>query len=200
MAERSRDTHETTLTDTPPTPEQLSRLVGHALASAHRTNMLRSASFVQNTHYYVQEIEAPNNTIDSLLEDFPMRVRHRLGMRIGELSVNETTRLDTLQVHDSVKYEQQDGHWSGVRTIHRFEWSADETTVAARHVKLLSYKSKRSLYDELETFWVPDDIAARFYAEQEMTQVTADDCDELIADVTDFYGQEKLFLSNKPSS
>lgn len=194
MAERStRLTHETILSDNPPEPSQLFRLASYAMSSARDLNTHRVMTKNPHAHYSVQEAHDHDDSMAFMHDGVSMRVKRRVAIRVGR-RVMETMPLKvwSLKFFDTSWFERPGGNWAGVRELYRFEWNQRGMVVADKTTTPVPAHGMLDMYDQLKNFSVPDDIAATLRMEQEMTQVTADDCDALLVDIADYFRQTDL--------
>jgi len=115
----------------------------------------------------------------------------RIGRRmLGDIPMKEWS----LKWYDTRSYQQLDGEWINERMYYGFEWARSTVTRAERKLIVPSQTQQVDLYDYLDRVPIRDDTPYFLGSELEMSQVTAEDCDELIADVADYYEQTDALL------
>lgn len=92
----------------------------------------------------------------------------------------------SLKLYDTSWYEDQSGNWSGVRSQYRFEWVPTTATLAEKKTYFAPVATT-DMYNDLERLSIRDDIASVLHVAQEMSEITAADCELLIAEVADYY-------------
>ena len=191
MAERGRlSVHETYVGDNPPTTNQLFRLASLAMSAANAKKVHRPSPIKPRAHYSIQEAYYYNEAAPMLYDDYPTEIRHRMAVRIGRRTLdNIPLREWSLKFFDTYWYEQPEGRWSGIRTQYRFEWERDTVTLAERRLTIVPQTHRAELYDYLENATVHYGMTDLLSAEMEMSQITKDDCEELIADAANYYSQ-----------
>lgn len=195
MAEQAgRTTHETFVGDNPPTTSQLFRLAAQAMSSARETNTKRAMRTKPHAHFSVQELHYYNDASDIAYDDYPAEIRHRMAIRIGRRTLDGIPiREWSLKLFNTRWYERPGGDWTGVRDRYSFEWMHDTVTLAERQAVIVPQSHQPDLYDYLGHTVIREDAADILAAELEMAEVTADDCEQLIAEATDYYGQYTVF-------
>lgn len=109
-------------------------------------------------------------------------------VRIGRKTLDMVpVREWSLKFFDTSWFEQPGGRWHGIRNRYSFEWAHDRVTLAERASLFVPSHAAADMYHDLEHFAVADDFAEIMHAEQEMSQVTADDMEHLIAETTAYY-------------
>ncbi len=198
MAEYKRANHELVVSDNPPSANQLLRLASRAMASANKTNTLRTGTLNPHAHMGVQYIQYLNEAAELVENGYPTRMERRLAMRIGKQVLQDNPLQEwSLRVFDTHWFEQPNGSWTGMRDVYRFGWNRLTTTLAERTTKIVPAKSETPLDTQLDRLKIPDDMAEMFHVEQEMAQVTADDCELLIEDTALFYAQDSMFINRR---
>lgn len=175
--------------DNPPAPEQLHELVSIGVRSAIARERLRTLRSVKRAHFFVDELDLLMNISFDKVE--PAQVRHRLAARIGARPAGyENPKTWTLKYIDTYFVEAAPGAWIGERSTYRFEWTRERVLMADRAIKLVGleplYTEDQELDVSLEHFSVRDDTATILHATEQLKLITADDCDELIADVSNY--------------
>ncbi|MFZ1360851.1 MAG: hypothetical protein WAS27_02405 [Candidatus Saccharimonadales bacterium] len=192
MTERSTHlTHENYVNDNPPQASQLFKLASYAMVSAVASNKHRVSSSPR-THFSVQRVEYLNELAPLVFNDYPAEVRRCMSIRIGRQTLaGMPLRAYSLKLFDTSWFERPGGGWDGVRNLYRFEWNQNTVALSDKVVKMVSSNRdamyERELYDSLDRFAVPDNLAAVMAAEQEYAQVTAGDFDVLLGDVGEYY-------------
>lgn len=193
----SRASHETTVSENPPMANQLFRLAAHAMSTGRSTNKLRTMQSTPRAYFHVQEMHYFNEA--SLeIADYPTEIRHRMAVRIGRKVVdNIPIKKWSMRMFDTLWYEQPEGEWDGIRTTYRFEWDRNTTTLAER----MSYFVPKAQQPEMDYYLEHASLIGRSIdlmdVALEMSQVTAGDCEVLIADVASYYAQQALLQQRR---
>lgn len=183
--------HERILPDDAPTSEQLFRLASVGIVAATKRQRLRRSRSTPKAHMFVDELHLLRTPANGEVRE----IHHRMAGRIGRRAINDVSiPAWSMRFLDSYWVEQDEGHWLGQRSTYRFEWKKDQTMVAKKNTIYLD----NAFSDEPET------SAERFFeqvtrlditsvellhAQMQLEEVSAGDCDELIADAQGYYGQ-----------
>ena len=194
---RTKLTHETYVNDNPPDPKQIRRLAMTALALPKRINRVRRMP-TRNACYSVQEVNMLNETTLLSHDGYPSEIRHRMAVRFGSRACESAGTTYSLKFYDTQWYEQQ-GEWNGVRDLYRFEWDSSGRVNMADKSSLFVPSSRQVDMQDLEgdalqdSFRFEDDAVDMLAVQEQLSQVTADDCEVLIDSVGDFYTNEHAF-------
>ncbi|MDN5275946.1 MAG: hypothetical protein JWN33_595 [Candidatus Saccharibacteria bacterium] len=189
-----RDT-ERIITDNPPSPEQLHKLMTMSTSAAAERKKLRQSQWSSRSRGFVEDVDL---TDDLPRDDGVFDARHVMSAIVkatryvdsGQQSQWNMTVFDTFFVDKR-----------GVRSIYKFEWNRLRTLNSQRYVKTLGFgalKSRDTLADEIDNFSISDLELSLWFAEAQMAAVTMEECENLIADMTDhFNGVNLLYPPNK---
>lgn len=172
-----------------PDPTQLRLLAAVGIASAASRQGLKSPPQFPRSHYFVDSIDALAEGSD--IATGPVEVYHRVAGRAGRVIGAERDmklRRWSLKFYD-VFAARGGKEWINAQTLYRFEWDEQRTLLAERKLRLVDGLSVSGLNldDAIDKFYVPDDMAAVWHAEDEMSRVTAPECDVLIQDMRNYF-------------
>lgn len=187
---QDRASHEITVSDNPPSAHQLFRLAAHAMSSGRNMNKLRTMQSTPRAYFHVQELRYMNDTVELDGNSYPTEIRHRIAVRIGRQVLDNTPiKKWSIRLFDTKWYERPEGQWDGMRAIYRFEWDRHQATLAERTTFFVPKAQQPEMDYYLENAsWIGQTIDLMNIA-FDMAQVTAGDCELLIADTADFYEQ-----------
>lgn len=174
------------IADCPPTHEQLKRLASVGFGEAVQRGSLKQ---VGRTHYFADETQfttALNQ--ENTLKD----MRRGLTMRIDAQPTEQKTW--NLKLTDIVKVESSSGLWISEHTEYSFAWSRTRVHMAHRAIKILGLPSMapESMKDYLEQSFRRDDIIEFLAMENNMSEVTEGDCEDIIQLVSDYFHQSDI--------
>ncbi len=173
--------------DNAPTTEQLRRLASVGVKSAVTRERFKTLRRSKGVHYFVDELDL---LIDATQRDEPAQVRHRMAVRIGVRPPSQDTpKVWSLKYFDTYSVEPEPGVWRAERSTYRFEWTRNQILMADRALRLVGFNTP---HDEdldyyLDHFSIDDDSAAILEVEDDIRMVTADDCEELIKDTSEYF-------------
>lgn len=183
--------HERLLPDDTPTSEQLFRLASVGIVAATKRQRLRRSRATPKAHMFVDELHLLRTPADGEVRE----IHHRMAGRIGRRAINDVSiPAWSMRFLDSYWVEQAEGHWLGQRSTYRFEWKKDQTMMARKHTIFLennqSDPQQTALGDYDAQIRSLDDLSVDLlHAQMQIETVSAGDCDELIADAQQYYGQ-----------
>lgn len=196
-----RSTHEIVVNDNPPSTDQLFRLASHAMVAARETHTHRVMKTTPRAHFSKQEVHYYNDAAAMVFDDYPAQIRRLLAIRIGRRTLGSVpVREWSLKFFDTSWYERPGGNWYGVRDRYRFEWVQERVTLAERTSLFVPSGAASDMYHDLEHFTITDDFAEILHAEQEMSQVTANDMEHLIADTAAYYRMSQGDFADRASN
>jgi hypothetical protein len=182
-----------------PDPAQLRQLAAVGIASAVSRQGLKSPSRFPGSHYFVDSIDAVDAVAEaSMVNGGPAEVYHRVAGRAGRVMQGERDvkiRRWSLKFYDVFAMRTTrpnkltEAGWLNAQTLYSFEWNECKTLLAKRRLRLVdgSGSGDRELGDIIDGFSIPDDIAALWHAGDEMSRVTAPECDALIHDMRNYF-------------
>lgn len=186
----SRASHEIAVSNNPPTASQLFRLGALSMTAGRNTNKLRTMHSTPRAYFHVQEMHYMNEA-SGLETNYPTEIRHRMAVRIGRKVVdNIAMKQWSIRLFDTQWYEHPEGIWDGVRTVYRFEWGYDATTIADRQLYFVPKTQQYEMEYYLEHAALLGQAIDLMDTALEMSQVTAGDCELLIADIANYYTQQ----------
>lgn len=196
--QKTRANHEILVSDDAPTTSQLFRLAAQAMGPARTTDTMRAMKKRPHTHFSIQEVQYYNEASDMLYDDYPAQIRRLMAIRVGRRTMDSVSLKEwTLKFFDTHWYERPGGVWAGVRNQYRFEWMHRGVTMAEHKAVIVPSTIDADMHSDLERLAISDDMADMMNMEMELSQVTAGDCDQLIADVADYHKQAHLFLRGR---
>ena len=176
------------ISDTPPTPEQLHKLAAIGVSSAVAREKLRMHPSQLNARFVSDELDLDTDTACDN-EDLPSRARHRLTMRFGARLSEEGERIRSLKYASTYSVEFAPEFWVAERATHRFEWTRQKVLLAERAIIItgLGEPQVETLADVFDNFKLRDDSVDILHASDQFQEITADDCEELIADMDEYF-------------
>jgi len=176
------------VSETPPTPEQLHKLAAIGVNSAVAREKLRMHPTQHNARFVSDELDFDTDTADDG-DSLPSRARHRLTMRFGARLSDEGERIRSLKYASTYAVEFAPEYWVAERATHRFEWTRQKVLLAERAIIMtgLGEPARDTVADALEVFELKDDTVELLHASDQFQEITADDCDELIADMAEYF-------------
>lgn len=189
----NRPAHEALVLCDAPTAQQLRRLTMTGAASAKRRRKLRQLKRMPDSFLFVDQLDISDAT-DTVAGTG--NVRHVVGARVSKLTDVDTATWEA-HYYDTYRVERELGKWAVQSTHYEFAWQPDRTLVAERSVKVYGeshqyYHNNPGIDDMVDRFWLADDAASMWDARMQFEAVTADDCEDLITTLADYY--EKLQL------
>lgn len=183
--------HEYIMSDNPPQPRQLQELANISARSAADRGQLRSPERLKS-HYCIDEVDLLN--ADNLSSDLG-RIRHRMAVRIGKKAMNMShegvgEKVWTLKYFNRYFIEQASHNWISASVGYQFEWNRRHTLVARRKLRVIDESCppvERLLEDEVEQFHLEPDMADMWHAKSQYEQVTSDDVEMQIAELSAYY-------------
>lgn len=160
-----------------PSPKQLFELASHAVVLANEQGKLRQTNAKKARFFVPEEIEGMYESGDNQTE-----VRQKIAGRIGKVGF----RLWSMRLTDTYWVLQPDERWQGTRSVYRFQWSDRETKLSERTTLFVPSGDPIDLMDEIDRFYMPDDVADMLHAEMEVQAVTGGDVSLLDRDVSAF--------------
>lgn len=177
------------VTDTPPTPEQLHKLASIGMSSAAARERILSRKEKKRAHFVIDELDLLLHTAQD--SDEPSQVRHRIAMRVGAYPASRDSEKQwTLKYADTYSVEATPGIWTAERSTYRFEWTRSKILLAKRTIQLFGVDAWQgeTVEDELDHFHLRDDSAEILHASNQFETLTSDDCDELMRDMSEYFG------------
>lgn len=184
MIERN---HEVLVPENAPAPEQLFRLAAIGVKTAANRQRLRSMQRTPKAHFFIDEVYFLN---ESNANEDPSEIRHRMAGRIGRKAINSVALREwSLKFFDTFWVQQPNGHWSAGRTRYRFEWDRARTTLSERSITILESTgaTHSSTIAELLESGLQLEETELWNVRSDIAAVTAEDCDQLIADASEYY-------------
>ncbi len=166
-----------------PDPAQLRQLAAVGISSVVARQKLKSPARFPNSHYFI-------DTVDAIAEepmnfgDGQMEIYHRVAGRMGRdihSDAGVKLRKWSLKMYD-VYAMRGKKDWVNMQALYKFGWDDQKTLVAERMLRIIDANGVQvhDTADAIDNFFVPDNMAALWHAETEMSLVTAPECDELI--------------------
>lgn len=171
----------------PPTPDQLRELANIGIRSAVARKRFKPIRRLENTHYFVDEVDLLSDAASA--EENPAQIRHRMALRIGVRPARDgEDKVSSLKFLDTFFVEATPGEWRAERSTYRFEWTRRRVLMADRVMRLVGFGEAydKSLQDDIEHFRIQDDAAALLQVSEELRMISADDCEELKRDMSDY--------------
>lgn len=186
-------------TPSPPEVEQLVELRDMVIRSTVKRGALKSfgkkvtstteGEYVSpKAHYAISHVDFVQET--PLNEDDLTRIRRGLAVRISAQSEYGKPREWSLKFYKRNAVEKPNGDWDNSLSRYRFEWNSRNVKLAERVIRFAGIarpdSKEADLYNSLESFHIPDDMATIWGSEIDMSAVTKDDIDYIRTDIANY--------------
>lgn len=180
-----------------PTPDQLNSLAAVVVDAARKQKLFKekmSPLKRRKSHFiYIKPLQYTAIDDDQILKSFTEEVRgHIERFPITRHNPHRQWKLLLINTYQQ-KYTFSDAQFTRTSTLHRFEWSKDQTLHAKRLVIAHPKPDKPTIEDLLDRgIGFSSEEIALDEMEQGMSRVTPEDCNQLREDVVEFCRRSHL--------
>lgn len=185
-----RPSQESLIHEDAPTPEQIQRLAQVGVRSAVLRHRLKTYTRSRRAHYFIDELDMLSDGELSMPNDnFPQEIRHRIAGRVGTRTNEDGSRVWSLKYFDTQWVNSEDAGWQASRVLYKFECDRRKTLMASRAIRFVSNSGgeDKDLQDYIDNFYIPEDEPTILAANESLSQVTAEDCEGLTAQLEEYF-------------